>query len=313
MTETIDFLGIGAQKAATSWLWQNLRQHPDIWLPPKKELHYFDRSTAYPSPSYLASDRLLTRAFGKNNCDREFRKNFARNIKTPIKRRNWSRVRWMLHYYLGTYNDDWYRSLFNNGAGKLKGEITPSYALLNEADVRHISELFPGLKIIFLLRNPIDRAWAQVRYNWTRNKFTAMHDLDKIREAIESQGQILRSDYLRTLDIWSAHFPEDNIFIGFFDDVVQSSESLIRDILEFLEVKNTGLAKKNKLDKKVKVSRPMEFPAEIKVYLSRKYLPELQVLSKRVGGHAVDWLDKAERLLQDEKKTSAGTSRAQGI
>lgn len=31
-----DFLGIGAQKAGTSWLWENLRRHPGIWMPPRK-------------------------------------------------------------------------------------------------------------------------------------------------------------------------------------------------------------------------------------------------------------------------------------
>src|SRR5689334_16087334 len=37
-----DFLCIGAQKAGTSWLYQQLEPHPDFWMPPVKELHYFD-------------------------------------------------------------------------------------------------------------------------------------------------------------------------------------------------------------------------------------------------------------------------------
>ena len=37
-----DFLCIGAQKSGTSWLDANLRFHPELWLPPAKELHYFD-------------------------------------------------------------------------------------------------------------------------------------------------------------------------------------------------------------------------------------------------------------------------------
>ncbi|HEX4299950.1 MAG TPA: sulfotransferase [Gammaproteobacteria bacterium] len=36
------FLGIGAQKAGTTWLHEMLRQHPDIGLPKTKELHYWD-------------------------------------------------------------------------------------------------------------------------------------------------------------------------------------------------------------------------------------------------------------------------------
>jgi hypothetical protein len=38
-----NFLGIGAQKSGTTWLHDNLARHPQVWLPPVKEIHYFDR------------------------------------------------------------------------------------------------------------------------------------------------------------------------------------------------------------------------------------------------------------------------------
>lgn len=37
-----DFIGIGAPKAGTTWLYYQLKDHPDLWLPPVKELHYFN-------------------------------------------------------------------------------------------------------------------------------------------------------------------------------------------------------------------------------------------------------------------------------
>ncbi len=39
----IDFVGIGAEKSGTSWLANNLRKHPLIFIPSEKELHYFNR------------------------------------------------------------------------------------------------------------------------------------------------------------------------------------------------------------------------------------------------------------------------------
>jgi len=36
------FIGIGAGKAGTTWVWSMLRQHPDVFLPKEKELHYFN-------------------------------------------------------------------------------------------------------------------------------------------------------------------------------------------------------------------------------------------------------------------------------
>lgn len=39
-----DFLGIGAQRSGTTWLYDKLRQHPEICFPKhRKEVHYFDR------------------------------------------------------------------------------------------------------------------------------------------------------------------------------------------------------------------------------------------------------------------------------
>ena len=52
-----DFLGIGAQKAGTTWLHENLRRHPELFLPEEKELHYFDRQWVRPLRHYSAAFR----------------------------------------------------------------------------------------------------------------------------------------------------------------------------------------------------------------------------------------------------------------
>jgi hypothetical protein len=39
-----DFIGLGAQKAATSWIHACLMDHPGAFLPPAKEIHFFSRN-----------------------------------------------------------------------------------------------------------------------------------------------------------------------------------------------------------------------------------------------------------------------------
>lgn len=41
-----NFLVIGAEKAGTSWFYERLRPHPEIFLPGVKELHYFNSRTS---------------------------------------------------------------------------------------------------------------------------------------------------------------------------------------------------------------------------------------------------------------------------
>ena len=42
-----NFLCVGAQKAGTTTLYDILKQHPNIYLPKVKELHFFDKDDRY--------------------------------------------------------------------------------------------------------------------------------------------------------------------------------------------------------------------------------------------------------------------------
>jgi len=58
-----NFLGIGAVKAGTTWLYRNLYQHPELYLPVSKPVRYFDRHLDKPIDAYCAifrpgADRL---------------------------------------------------------------------------------------------------------------------------------------------------------------------------------------------------------------------------------------------------------------
>jgi len=37
-----DFVGVGAPRSGTSWIYEVLSRHSALWLPPVKEPHYFD-------------------------------------------------------------------------------------------------------------------------------------------------------------------------------------------------------------------------------------------------------------------------------
>lgn len=39
-----NFIGVGIQRSATTWIFECLREHPEIYLPPQKEIHFFDEN-----------------------------------------------------------------------------------------------------------------------------------------------------------------------------------------------------------------------------------------------------------------------------
>ncbi len=300
MTAKIDFLGIGAQRAATTWLYRNLNRHPNIWTPPKKELHYFDRSPRYPSPSYLACGNPFIRMFGLSSPNREFKVRFVGGIWDALKTGDREVMDWTLGYYLGRVNEEWYLSLFEKGRGKFKGEITPSYSLLEPEDIRRIKDLFPHLKVVLFLRDPVERAWSFVRFGWKNRGLENIEDPEAVKRYIDSPAQSMRGDYADIIDRWSSCFPPHQFFIGFYDDVAARPRELISDIYGFLGLEIPEYKDEDNLRRKVNVSRSYDIPPEIEYYLAKKYLPQLRKLKALVGGHAVNWLSHAEEILDSQ-------------
>ena len=141
----------------TSWLYNNLKNLSGIDFPPIKEIHWFDRSTTYPSPSVLNKTKVI---------DRVNQKSIKTNIKHIyhlVRQRNVKTAHFYFKWYFYNYNDSWYSSLFKIYHG-VKGEITPSYSILRKDDIRSMHDLSPNANLIFLIRNHIDRAWSHYRH-----------------------------------------------------------------------------------------------------------------------------------------------------
>ncbi len=284
-----EFLCIGAQKAGTTWLWEMLRHHPQVWMPPYKELHYFDRATTYPSNSFLADNNPLTRLLGREPRHRELRGIEKQLLQQAWKQRDLKALRWALNFTFGTYGDAWYASLFAGSTARMRGEITPSYSILDVEDIARIHRLAPDLKVIFLMRNPIERAWSQIRFDWTRGAFDAIDDMESVRAFIQSPRQELRSNYLRTLDLWESVFPKAQIHCGFYDDISTQPKVMLTTVLEFLGIDASAEFVSGILGRKFHVSKEKEIPAEIRAFLAEKYHPEIVKLSDRFGGVALKW------------------------
>lgn len=310
-----DFLGIGAQRSGTTWLYHNLRQHPEIWMPPIKELQYFNR--LYPgAPSPLTSDSLPTRFFSRGNQNRLWRRELVRMLLN-IRRTSWQEFIWYTRFFLGRYNDEWYASLFKGKDGLVKGEITPAYSILEARDVEHIKAIMPEVKIIYILRNPIHRAWSAVRGairhqvrklrisrdEQDRQMMETFSSPQKLEQAFHQitnwEAHQLRGDYVRTLNNWGHCFPENRFFVGFFEQITQDPEGLLSSVFEFLGVDSSRAHITQVAYEKINPTPMREIPPALEHILAERYYPQIKVLSEIFKGHATDWLRYAEMILQE--------------
>src|SRR5204862_1649310 len=64
---------------------------------------------------------------------------------------------------LQSYIDlDGYGRLFELKGALLSGDITPAYSMLNDEIIQRITHHFPNLKVVFMARDPVERAWSQL-------------------------------------------------------------------------------------------------------------------------------------------------------
>jgi hypothetical protein len=287
-------------RSGSTWLHRNLRAHPSLWLPPVKELHYFDFQMREPRLNRFSKAHLKRR---------------LRSYRHP---RAWrpELLRWDLHYFLRNRGHDWYRSLFRPAPYQIAGEITPRYSILDGGAIRAVSELFPELKLIFVMRNPIERSWSQVAKGALDERGPAARELriEELVRRLRSQGVRRRSDYPAILRHWTAQFAPSRIFVAFFEEIESSPRTLLERLFDFLGVESPGedYFRAQRVTGRSNPTPSFPMPGEIHRILAEDYRDLLEELHRRFGGHASAWYREALAVLGAETAPSDGMAGAAG-
>jgi hypothetical protein len=289
----INFWGIGAQKAGTSWLYYNLSKTPGFAIPPVKEFHYFDRDTKYASPNMLSKTKVKDRITSVS-----YLKGATRSIIHSLLKGKMKHILFTFKWYFSNYSDKWYISIFAPFKG-IKGEITPSYSMLSKEDITRMYTMAPDAKLVLMLRNPVDRAWSHFRHTKKRIKgFT----LDSVEESeiiafMQSEGQELRSNYARTISNFTSVFPKEQLLIGFFDAIIDAPEQLLEEVIQFISPNNESEEKPEQLSnvddsaikKVVNKSIELDCPPVVLTLIKEMYHDMSLNLANQYGGYFNKW------------------------
>jgi hypothetical protein len=159
-----------------------------------------------------------------------------------------------LYYYLKRHNDifmsphneirffdrienyekgpGWYEKHFEGYTGeKAIGEKSAAY-LHYECVPGKIAELIPDVKLLFILRNPVDRAYS---HYWHRinllNEYRSFEDVVKSDSDIVSMGL-----YHKQIENYLNYFSKEQILFLLYDDLLDNSVSVLKTIYRFLKV-----------------------------------------------------------------------------
>lgn len=194
----------GAQKSATTSMFHLLEQHPDIHAPALKEPQYF----AFDEP----------RRWTGPGSDV-----FARSVVS---------------------DEADYRALFRGG-DRHRHRLEASTLYLSEPGVpERVMEFDPGMKIIFVLRDPAERTYSA--FNFCRLR--GWEDLPTVFDGIAAEEQRLAdgwpphfgyrrlSDYGDHLRRWFAVFPAEQILCLSKREFEEDPERTVRRIEAFLDL-----------------------------------------------------------------------------
>jgi len=158
----------------------------------------------------------------------------------------------------------WYKSHFPFRANtKITGEATPSYIYHPKAAGR-VKSILPDVKLIVLLRNPIDRAYSGYAMGLRRKTDTADTfeiAIERELEALKNQNNtdeytfekhelyyLERGKYYSQLLPWLEHFPSEQLLFIKSENFFQNPEKELIKVYEYLNISTIlpkDLSKKN--------------------------------------------------------------------
>ncbi|MFP5305436.1 MAG: sulfotransferase family protein [Gammaproteobacteria bacterium] len=187
-----------------------------------------------------------------------------------------------------------YRRKFADVPGKRLGDMTPAYAVLEARYVEQIRTYFPDVRILFVLRNPIERAWAAARMVLEE----AQLEGDEVDESwylplLRSRASQARGDYETTLRRWRSIFPAEQIRVLFYDDLGRDPRAVLRTVAEHVGIDPAPLERLDeaRLQRRVRAGPSVELPDALRSELVALYRERIESLGRYLGADLGHWLD----------------------
>jgi hypothetical protein len=182
--------------------------HPEIFMPPEKELYYF------------STLRLPDHRRFRFECLEDYLRAMADTPKSKLKKN--------------------YDSLRKSGRlyhPIVRGEATASYATLSDEVIREIALLNPEVKAILMVRDPIERAWSHARKDLTPDgRVPSEIDPGALSRLLANDRRRGLALYRTLVTNWIKHLQPGHLFVGAFDFIASTPQRLLSAIHDFIGV-----------------------------------------------------------------------------
>ena len=263
-------LSVGAMKSGTTWLYRQLEQHPSITFSPEKEIHYL---------AYLAGNRshlnLAYRAGRLANARQR-----ARGRGVALRPAEYA---WYLDYLLMPKTWGWYARRFATVApGQYCADFSNLSALLDQDNWQRLTERVKDLRLIYILRHPLDRIWSQLKSHYRASGNQQL--LASMRGYAADPGVpedelVSHSLYAQNLARILEVVPREQVHVVFYDQIQEDPEGLLRDVEGFLQIPRHNYLPA-KLGRRINASDAMPRPDWVTQHFYPRVAADLKALAK---------------------------------
>jgi hypothetical protein len=222
-------LGAGAMKAGTTWLYRCLSHHPEIYFCQEKETHYLAHVHGVQRPLEL-SKRLA-----------QF-KRFSAALNPDHYNSRWTRrrLRWFTAWLDEPLTDEWYRHLFYQlKDNQYAADFSNLTSLIPSQGWPHVRALAEDIKVIYVVRDPMDRLWSHVKFH--------AQFVGELEQFLESSPQQviemartshiwINGEYGQTIETLAHSLTPEQLLLIDFNHIQTSPLELLRRVEAFLAI-----------------------------------------------------------------------------
>ena len=233
-------LGLGAQKAGTTWVYQYLHDHPECAMGRDKELstllEYFGNktNTAWKLKRLEALEDVCKKTRWRLKTDQAS----SQEMQGLLERIEGFTATFDIDHYLNYFA----RRLAANPDAHLVGDITPEYCTFSAEELEKIKSFLEAegynVKVLFLMRDPVERCYSGLRMAY-RRALKKQVDVARLPhegfvESATAEWCQLRTRYENIVPRIEEVFAPENRHIAFFESLF--SQQGIMDLCGFLGI-----------------------------------------------------------------------------
>jgi hypothetical protein len=223
-------LGLGAQKAGTTWLHSELTRSPLADFGWAKEYHFLDSHTV---------------DFCRPFFDR--RVNAAKNLMTSkgpgdifskIHEKRIGFLSFLAFHSNPDHYFDYFSARLRNGK-KVTGDLTPSNSLISSDTMKWVKSEFHERDVrcvaVFIMRDPVERFWSSIRMLRRKNSsyWSKVPEEDHVRQFLDRQDFFARGQYHETILAMEGCFKDHEKKIILYEEMT-SNKKVFSDLCSFL-------------------------------------------------------------------------------